>query len=268
MEITQSLIVKRGGNNQAANTTLLQIFTGLLHFGENPFGVKNTAFYWGDSTGLELSAKELKLWELFPSAGWLLTGTATLWCILPLSFPFYSRPHFYPGRSIGKPETKHQENWIIDSAASLKPRNLQGVRREFRERILVRVVNEESKKHFCDCRFCFSNVELVRPIIMAPHTILSTVIPILPKWFSRILPLVLFSSSQFQNGPKNQVIYTDTSEKRYIWVAWAESHTGNFQLSFLLKMGDTQPFTKISFLLNRGLQALSKVMLLSRIFKR
>lgn len=45
VEITQSLIVKRGGKNQAVNTTLLQIFTGLLHFGGNPFGVKNTAFY-------------------------------------------------------------------------------------------------------------------------------------------------------------------------------------------------------------------------------
>lgn len=35
-------------------------------WGESFHGVKNPAFYWGDRAGLDLSAKELELWELFP----------------------------------------------------------------------------------------------------------------------------------------------------------------------------------------------------------
>lgn len=151
--------MKRGGNNRVVNMTLLYLFNTLLHFEGNIF-IEKRIHYFTEEThlGLNCQQRNYRTVKAFHSTGWLPTGACyfmmTLWWFNDknVHYHFHSyftveqqkEPIFILAEVLStKPETKCRENQIVDSAASLKATNLQVVRGEFKERILLGVVSVE-----------------------------------------------------------------------------------------------------------------------------
>lgn len=82
--------------------------------------------------------------------------------------------------------------------------------------------NLESKKHFCDCKCSFSNVELVRTMIIAPHMILCTLFFPILCGRSHLSEFLVSSYSQHPSSKVDlSTVSTNfyfISEVMHIWV--------------------------------------------------